>query len=134
MLEQIVRKFDTIMIVDDNTIDLYISARIITQNNFALTVLKYSSAIEALKYLTKNQNEINFVPKILFLDVYMPEMSGFDFMSTYNQLSKKLKDKCSVYIISSTNNEKDIAQVKADKNIVAFHEKPLTKEFLESIV
>lgn len=133
MLKQVITKFDTIMIIDDNKIDLYIVSRIITQNNFAQNVLQYFSAKTALNYLIENQNNESLLPNILLLDIYMPEMSGFDFMKTYNQLSHKLKDKCSVYIISSTNNEKDINQIQADKNIKGFHEKPLTKEFLKNI-
>lgn len=133
MLEQVTTKFETIMIIDDSSIDLYISSRIIAQNKLAQNVLQYSSAKSALNYLTENQNKASLLPDVLLIDIYMPEMSGFEFMVKYNLLSTILKDKCSVYIISSTNNERDIAQVQADKNIEAFHEKPLTKEFLESI-
>lgn len=133
MLEQVTTRFETIMIIDDNTIDLYISSRIIIQNNFAQNVLQYSSAKAALSYLIEHQNNIKLLPNIIFIDIYMPEMSGFEFMTIYNQLSNKLKNKCTVYIISSTNNEKDIDQIFATKNIKAFHEKPLTKAFLESI-
>ncbi|WP_395066425.1 response regulator [Flavobacterium sp.] len=133
MLNQITPKFETIMVIDDNKIDLYINSRIITQNKFAQHVLQYSSAKEALNYLSENQENTKLVPNIIFIDIYMPEMSGFEFMKIFNKFSIKLKDKCTVYIISSTNNEKDIDQINANKNIKSFHEKPLTKEFLESI-
>ncbi|WP_445452210.1 response regulator [Flavobacterium sp. 25HG05S-40] len=133
MLEHCQKKFETIMIIDDNSIDLYISSRIITKNDFANTVLPYISAKLPLTYLKKHKNTPKLLPNLIFVDIYMPEMSGFEFIASYNELSLELKNKCSLYVISSTNNEKDIDQIYADNNIVAFHEKPITKAFLEGL-
>ena len=134
MLENVPTKYETIMIIDDNSIDLYIGSRIITKHHFAKNVLQYSSAKLALDYLEKNQKEPKFLPDIIFVDIYMPEMSGFEFIESYNELSFELKNKCSVFVISSTNNEKDIGEIYSNKNIKAFKEKPITKEFLEGLI
>ena len=133
MLELIPTKYETIMIIDDNSIDLYISSRIITKHHFAKNVLQYSSAKLALDYLEKNQNNTKLLPDLIFVDIYMPEMSGFEFIESYNQFSNELKNKCSVYVISSTNNEKDIDEIHSNKNIKSFKEKPITKEFLDEL-
>ncbi|MES2748669.1 MAG: response regulator [Bacteroidota bacterium] len=126
-------KFDTIMIIDDNTIDLYISSRIITKNKFAKKLLQFSSAVEALDYLNENQENKSLLPNLILVDIHMPIMSGFEFMEIYNQLSTELKSNCDVYIISSTINDEDLKKIHNDKNIIAFHEKPITKEFLDDI-
>jgi CheY-like chemotaxis protein len=133
MLENVPTKYETIMIIDDNSIDLYIGSRVIMKHHFAKNVLQYSSAKLALEYLEKNQNKSNLLPDVIFVDIYMPEMSGFEFIESYNQFSNKLKNKCSLYVISSTNNEKDIGEIHSNKNIKSFKEKPITKEFLEEL-
>jgi CheY-like chemotaxis protein len=126
-------KFEKIMIIDDNMIDLYITKRLIIKNIFGKNVLEYFSAEKALKYLHEHQKTISMWPEIIFIDIYMPEMSGFEFMESYNLLCEKLKKYCKVYIISSTIDEYDIERTRLDKNLTAFQVKPITKEFLESI-
>jgi CheY-like chemotaxis protein len=134
MKEEQSPRFENVMIIYDNLIDLYISSRMITKNNFGKKVLQYSSAIEALRYLQENQENIPQLPEVIFVDIYMPGMSGFEFMKKYDKLSTPLKNICRVFIISSSIDEQDLTCANNDKNIVAMKEKPITKEFLTDLV
>lgn len=125
--------FESVMVIDDNLIDLYIASRMITKNNFGKQVLKYSSAIEALKYLKENKAETSLLPDVIFVDIYMPAMSGFEFMEEYDKLPSSLKKHCKVFIISSSVDEEDVAKANSDKNIISMKEKPITKEFLNQL-
>jgi CheY-like chemotaxis protein len=71
------------------------------------------------------------LPDVIFLDIYMPGMSGFEFMKEYVKLSTPLKNFSKVFIISSSLDEQDITRANNDQNIVAMKEKPITKEFLK---
>jgi CheY-like chemotaxis protein len=133
MNEQSIAKFETIMIIDDNVIDLYIASRMITKNNFGKKVLSYSKAQDALDFLKENQDNEEALPQIIFVDIYMPIMSGFEFLTTYNQLPEKLKNYCHVYVISSTIDDYDIIRASTDVNIISFQVKPITKDFLDQI-
>lgn len=133
MIVEIQPKFERVMIIDDNTIDLYITKRLIIKNNFGKKVLEYDAATEALKYLQDNQDNIPILPLIIFIDIYMPGMSGFEFMESYDKLPTTLKKYCKTFIISSTIDENDIERSRLDKNLTAFQVKPITKEFLDSI-
>ncbi len=134
MINQLPMNFESVMVIDDNLIDLYIAARMITKNNFGKKVLQYSSAMEALKYLRENQDNIPLLPEVIFVDIYMPGMSGFEFMKEYDKLSTPFKNLCSVFIISSSIDEQDLNCANNDENIVAMQEKPITKEFLNGIL
>jgi len=131
MKEEIPAKFQNVMVIDDNRIDLYIASRMITQNNFGKNVMQNSSALEALKFLRENQENLSELPDVIFLDIYMPVMSGFEFMDEYDKLTAPLKNNCKVFIISSSLDEQDITRANNDENIVAMKEKPITKEFLK---
>lgn len=125
--------FESVMVIDDNLIDLYIASRMITKNNFGKRVLQYSSAIEALEYLQQNEENISQLPDVIFVDIYMPGMNGFEFMAAYDKLSDGLKNHCRVFIISSSKDENDVATAESDKNIIAMEEKPISKEFLNDL-
>ena len=133
MINELQPKFETVMIIDDNTIDLYISSRLIIKNYFGKKVLEFSDAIEALKYLQDNQDNISVLPQIIFIDIYMPLMSGFEFLEAYDKLPTNLKNHCKAFIISSTIDDDDIARANSDKNVVHFQVKPINKEFLDRI-
>ena len=121
------------MLIDDNTIDIYLTSRIITKYNFGQEIDQYTSPIKALQYLKENQNDINELPQIIFVDIYMPIMSGFEFMEEYDKLSSVLKKHCKVYIVSSSIDDNDMKRANDDSNVVAFQVKIITKEFLSSI-
>ncbi|UUF12416.1 MULTISPECIES: response regulator [Flavobacterium] len=133
MIENTQKKFDTVMIIDDNAIDLYITSRMVLKNNFAANVLNYESSQEALQFIHDNQNAISKLPQVIFLDIYMPIISGFQFLEAFHILPDAVKNYCKVYIISSTIDNADIAESNSNKDVVSFHSKPITKEFLDRI-
>lgn len=132
-MNEISSKFNIVMVIDDNNIDMYITSRLVSKNNFAAKTLQFSSGREAFEYLTENKNNLSMIPEIIFVDIHMPQMSGFDFMDLYNSLPEDLKTYTSCYIISSTIDQRDIKHANADKNVVAFRKKPLDSGFLENI-
>ncbi len=125
--------FESVMIIDDNLIDIYIASRMITKYNFGKKVLQYTSALEALKYLHENQENIHGLPNVVFVDIYMPGMSGFEFMEEYDKLPPALKKHCKVFFISSSIDRRDLAKAKKDRNILLMKEKPISKEFLNEL-
>lgn len=125
--------FKQIMIIDDNAVDLYIGSRMIINNLFAEKVNEYSSASEALYFLQNNQDDLEKLPEVIFVDIYMPEMSGFDFMEQYARLPSALKNHCRVYILSSSIDDMDIVRAQVDPNTGIFLVKPITKESLDRI-
>ena len=127
------QKFGKVMIIDDNKIDLYVNAQVIARSNFGQEILQYSSAEQALEYLQLNNGSLSLLPEVIFVDIYMPGMSGFEFMEMYDGLPDAVKRHCAVYIISSSIDKNDIDRVNADSNINAFYQKPLSRAFLETI-
>lgn len=134
MKDELNQKFERVMLIDDNIIDLYIASRIIVKNNFGQEVMKYSNAQDALQFLQDNHDKISTLPQIIFVDIYMPLMSGFEFLEAYNHLPPNVKRHCQIFVISSTIDDLDIARANKDENVVRFQVKPINKTFLDRIV
>lgn len=126
--------FDKVMIIDDNALDLYIGAKLITNNNFSKHILEYNNASAALQYLEENQENADLLPQIIFVDIYMPVMDGFEFVENYKLLSPTLTENCKIIMASSTIDDRDIFRAKHDQSISLFSVKPITKSLFDDIL
>lgn len=131
MSENTQYKFDKVMVIDDTPEDLYITSYVIEKTNYSREILKFDIATEALEYLNNNINNTALLPQAIFVDIFMPIMNGFEFLDEYDNLPESFKSNCAVYVISSSFDERDINRARNNKNVKAYIEKPLRKDFLE---
>ncbi len=127
-------KYKKVMLIDDNELDLYINSRLISNYNLSHDIIEFMSAEEALEYLSEYANDETKLPDLIFLDIYMPRMDGFEFIDRFRQLDGIITEHCKICIVSSTVSDYDIYKTKIDKGIPLFTSKPITKEFIESLV
>jgi len=132
-MSEIRPKFQRVMVIDDNPIDLYIACRLLTKHHFTEKVLQFNSAMAALAFLAAHRDNPLELPEIIMVDIYMPVISGFDFLSEYEKFPVEVKELSRIYIVSSTIDEYDIKRINEDKNIKGFGIKTINIEFLDSI-
>jgi len=123
----------TVMLVDDNDTDNFISKRIIEITKFSSNVIVKNSGKSALDYLVENKESPDAIPDIIFLDINMPIVDGFVFLYEYEKFSNSVKDKCRVIILSSSDNKRDIDKIINNDFVIKFVTKPLTEKTLEEI-
>ncbi len=122
-----------VMLVDDNDTDNFISKRIIEITNFADEVIVKSSGKSALDYLSDNNEDVERLPEIIFLDINMPIVDGFVFLYEFEKFNHVVKDNCKVIILSSSDNKRDIDKIVNNDYVIKFITKPLTETSLEEV-
>jgi CheY-like chemotaxis protein len=70
---------------------------------------------------------------ILFLDINMPTLSGWEFMEQYERFNQQIKNQISIYIQSSSVDERDVHKASANKSIKGFISKPLDGKTILSL-
>ncbi len=121
------------MLIDDNPDDNFFHERVITKNKIAEVVVAKKSGGEALEYL-KSKKENGQHPDLIFLDINMPGMNGWEFLEEYNMLDEKFKSKAIVIMLTTSENPDDRMKAERMKVASGFKTKPLTLEILEDII
>ena len=119
----------SVMLVDDSRIDNFINCKILELNAITSNVSVFDEAAKALEFLKNNLN----LPDLIFLDIYMPSMTGFDFLEEFETLSQQIKEKCKVVLLSSGFDNLELQKLRKFNWISGIIVKPLTYESLEGI-
>ena len=131
-------RFNTIMLIDDNEIDNLINQKIIESAGIAKHIFTHTggkSAIEFLKNMEKIANVTNNVtlPELVFLDIDMPLMDGFQFLDEFEKLSRDTKEYCKIIMLTSSINPQDMSKSKKYDYVKKYVNKPLTQDSLKKL-
>lgn len=130
---------EKILCVDDDIITLMLCKKVIERVSFAHEVLTAKNGEEAIVYFDElaqliQENASTSYPKLIFLDLNMPIMNGWEFLDCYLK-----KGYCEVFpeaefiVLSSTIDPQDVEKTKGYPMVIDFLSKPITKEMLEEL-
>ena len=127
------RPYDLVLSIDDNQIDRYICGTIVEKFNFAKKVIEFDMATKALEYLSENLHIPENIPQIIFLDINMPVMSGFDFLNEISKFPIIIQKTCCIVMLTSSVNPDDLDRAKNNAIVKDYITKPLNKEKLDDV-
>lgn len=114
----------TILLIDDNEIDLFINEKVILARKSGAKILKEQSAKRAIEVFI-NAKTKKSIPDIIFIDLNMPMMSGFEFLEIFETLPLQLTSECRIFMLSTSTQEVDIKRAERYRSVVKFLNKPL---------
>lgn len=126
------KDLDCILLVDDDVPTNFIHRKIVQNTKIEVDIKAITSAREALDYLTFSGKYADDVaaarPGIIFLDINMPGMSGWDFMEEYRKLDEAHKMRAIVIMLTTSLNPDDELMAAENREIVTFMHKPLNED------
>src|SRR3954469_5108092 len=79
-------KFNWVVLIDDSELDNFITQKLLEAKNFAENISVFNSAVIALEQLGSIMEAQKITPDVLFVDINMPEMDGFEFLKSYVEM------------------------------------------------
>ncbi len=128
-------KLNCVLLIDDDESTNFLHEIIINQAEITNKVIARQSGSSALEYLRqKKMNGEYPQPDLIFLDINMPGMNGWEFLEEYKQLEKAQQGKFVVVMLTTSLHPEDEERAKGMSEINDFMNKPLTVEMLHEVI
>ncbi|TMI96954.1 MAG: response regulator [Bacteroidetes bacterium] len=125
------RKLNCILLVDDDPDDNMFHQIILEEMDVADKIDIVVNGVEAVAYLKKEGHP---PPELIFLDINMPKMNGWEFLDQYKHLNTEQKARVVIVILTTSANPDDIRKAKQIQEVTGFETKPLSKEMMSEIL
>jgi CheY-like chemotaxis protein len=128
------RNIANIMLIDDDPVNNLISRETIRHFDPSIQVVEYDKPDEALSFLTEQSKlRTQNLPDLIFLDLNMPLINGWNFLDEYKHLLQYLNQDIELFLLTSSTSNKDKAKAQSFPIITHYISKPLTLDILEKI-
>lgn len=121
------------LLIDDDPSNNFLCRLVIEKTFKDARVITFTRPAESVKYL----QEVFFndpVPTVVFLDINMPVLSGWEVLEIIEKLEEYIKKDLTIFLLSSSLNPADREKANNTPLVVGYVEKPLSKEKLKEVM
>jgi CheY-like chemotaxis protein len=121
-------QLNCILLVDDDEPTNFLNKLILEEMDCARHIKVAENGVRALEYLQKtNEGDENYpLPELIFLDINMPAMNGWEFLERYSKLLKEQKAEVVIVMLTTSLNPDDRQKANEFAEVTGFENKPLT--------
>lgn len=125
------QKLNTILLIDDDPNCNFLHRRVISKSDCSNGVVVQEAGEDALNYLTSHSED---APELIFLDLNMPGMSGWEFIEEFRNLPVPVQERVKIMVLTSSLNPDDQERAANTQDIAGMYDKLLTQDTLQHIL
>ncbi|MDB5235432.1 MAG: hypothetical protein JWR44_2425 [Hymenobacter sp.] len=119
------------LLIDDDAIGVFLTERLLKREDFSADIASFPSAEQALAFLAQAATEE--VPRVIFLDLNMPVMDGWEFLEALRPQEERLQGRCHIYILTSSLAHSDTARVAEFSLVTGLIHKPIDAAQIQAV-
>lgn len=124
----------SILVVDDDQIYRYMANKMLMATGLTVDITFCKNGAEAWNFLQGKKLKNETFPDIIFLDINMPVMNGWELLKKISSMIKKTVQKIEIYIVTSSQDEKDIKHSEQIDFISGYLVKPVLSHTFHEIL
>jgi CheY-like chemotaxis protein len=128
------RKLNCILLVDDDNDCNYFHTKLLKEMNCTDSIHIAHDGVEAIDFLYSCDREKSVIPDIIFLDINMPRMNGWDFLEAYEKLPLTFRATIILVMLTTSLNPDDKERASKSLLIKGFKEKYLDEKEVNSML
>ncbi|MBS1744623.1 MAG: response regulator [Bacteroidetes bacterium] len=123
-----------VLLIDDDAIYQFVSKKTLEATGNASNIQICSNGEEAIHYLESNLHNTAELPDVIFLDVNMPVMNGWEFLEAYQALKPNFPKDIHVFLVTSSMNDEDKEFSRRFNCVQDYIVKPLNREKISELL
>jgi len=129
------KKIKTVLLIDDDEPTNFINKKIIQSSGFVEDIHVAHGGQEALHFLNRKGNQVHEfpIPELIFLDINMPAMDGWEFLAHYKNIENLQTERIVIIMLTTSLNPDDEVRAKEIKEVSEYKNKPLTSQIIEEV-
>ncbi|MEP3838483.1 MAG: response regulator [Algibacter sp.] len=123
-----------ILFIDDDKATNFLNKHLAKGRESIESIYLKHSGFEAIEFLQNCTKDTENIPNLIFLDINMPAMNGWEFLEEFYELDENLINKIKVIILSSSDDPRDLKRFENNGKLLDFLRKPLNVQALVSVL
>lgn len=123
-----------VLLIDDDKATNFFNKMILGRHGSFDQINTVQSGHDALEYLNQVKNKLTTKPNLIFLDINMPGMNGWEFLLAFDKLGKEFVDEIKVILLSTSSDPDDIRKSIDKYSVADYINKPLSIDLISKVM
>ena len=123
-----------VLLIDDDKATNFFNKMVVKRHGGFNEVKSVESGIDALIYLKSIKEDLNLKPDLIFLDINMPGMNGWEFLGEFVKLDQSITSDIKVILLSTSSDPADVERAIKKHPVTDYINKPLSFPLLNEVL